>query len=264
VIPDFMTQALAPERWPTFALVTARLAGLMLAAPLWSLTVLPRLARAAITALLALVLLPNVPATPLPERLLDLPLPIAMELVIGIAIGLTAAVLVHGVALGGEVLAIQMGLSLGPALAPTPDVQATGVGQIENWLALSIYLAIGGHLFLLRGVAESLQALPPGAAIDYAAGARHAVDLFTILFSSAARAAAPVMATLLLTHLALAILTRAVPQLNTMLVSLPLTFGVGMLMIGVTLPILSSVIGGWMEALPDRVATAVEHFRPLP
>jgi flagellar biosynthetic protein FliR len=264
MIPDFVTQALAPDRWPTFALITARLGGLMLSAPLWSMFPLPRSGRAAVTVLLAVLLLPLTPPTALPERALELPLPVVMELLVGIVIGLTAAVVVQGAALGGEVISLQMGLSLAPALAPMPDVQVSGIAQIKNWLALLIYLAIGGHLMLLRGLADSLQALPPGSPMDFLSGAEAGARLVGVVFSSAVRTAAPVMVALLLTNAALAILSRAVPQLNAMMVSLPLTFGVGLVMLGISLPIVSSVIGGWMETLPAGVASVIDAFRPSP
>lgn len=162
MIPDFFAEILTPGRWPAFVLVSARLAGLMFTAPLWSMSDLPRLARAAITVLLAVTLLPAVPPTKLPEEILALPLPFAMELLVGIVIGLTAGILVQGVALSGEVLSLQMGLSLAPQLAPMPDLQVSGVGLLQSNLALLIYVAVGGHLMLLRGLAQSLQTLPPG------------------------------------------------------------------------------------------------------
>ena len=64
-MPDFLGEILAPGRWPVFVLISARLSGLMLTAPLWSMTNLPRLARAAITVLLAIVLMPSVPSAKL-------------------------------------------------------------------------------------------------------------------------------------------------------------------------------------------------------
>lgn len=256
------TQAFTPDRWPAFVLVTARISGLMLTAPLWSMTAMPRAARAAITVLLALVLLPGTPAVPDAEHVLDLPVPMALELVIGLAIGLTAAVLVQGVGLAGEVISLQMGLSLGPALAPMPDVQVSGVGQLKTFLALLIYVSVGGHLVLLEGLAGSLRALPPGTPMDLDAGARGATLLLGTLYTSALRAAAPVMVTLLITNVALAILSRAVPQLNTMMVSLPMTIGVGLIMLGASLPLVASAIGGWMSGLPVSVAGVVGQFQP--
>ena len=90
-------------------------------------------------------------------RWLRMPLPFALEVVVGLVIGLTAAILVQGVALGGEVIALQMGLALAPQLAPLPELQVPSIGLLQGNLALLIYVGIGGHLVLLRGLAESLQ-----------------------------------------------------------------------------------------------------------
>jgi flagellar biosynthesis protein FliR len=71
------------------------------------------------------------------------------------------------------------------------------------------------------------------------------------------------MVALLLTNAALAILNRAVPQLNAMMVALPLTIGVGLIMLGAALPFLANNIGGWMNALPADVLRAVDSFHPV-
>lgn len=260
MIPDVLQHALAPERWPAFALLTARLSGLMIAAPLWSMSALPRAARAAMTVLLAMLLLPATPAVPLSDHVLDLPVPVVMELLIGLVIGLAAAVIVQGAALAGEVAAVQMGLNIGPALTPMPDLQQSGVGQIQSMLALFVYVAVGGHHMLLRGLADSLQTLPPGSPIDLTQGAAVTVMLPSALFSCALSAAAPVMITLLLVNIAMAILSRAVPQLNAMMVSFPLTIGVGLVMTGLSMPVVAGVIASWMERLPGTVTRVLAGF----
>jgi flagellar biosynthetic protein FliR len=252
-MPPFLNQVMAPQNWPTFVLLTARLTGLMLAAPLWSMTALPRAARAAITVVLATLLLPSAPKTALGDRVLDLPLPMAMELVVGIVIGLTGAVLIQGVTLAGEVISLQMGLSLGPALSPMPDLQAPGIGQLKGLLALAIYVGVGGHLLLLKGLADSLQVLPPGTSMNLELGGRAAASMVGGLYTSAVQAAAPVMVALLMSNAALALLSRAVPQINTMMVSLPLTIGIGLVMLGTALPIVASIVTGWMRELPAGV-----------
>ena len=238
----FPLALLDPGAWPTFVFVTARLTGLMLTAPLWSMTAMPRAIRAAVTVVLALLLTPLAPRVTVPEQLLELPLPLALELVLGLGIGLTAGVLVHGASLAGEVISLQMGLSLGPALATVPELEVPSVGQLQSLLALLVYVAMGGHLILLRGLADSLQVLPPATALDLAGGAHLAARLGGALFASALGIAAPVMVTLLLVNVALSILSRAVPQLNAMMVSLPLTIGIGLLMLGLALPLLAATV----------------------
>jgi flagellar biosynthesis protein FliR len=263
MIPDLLGQMLAPGRWPAFVLVSARLSGLMLTAPLWSMTNLPRLARAAITVLLAVMLLPSVPATRLPDEMLALPLPLALELVVGLVIGLTAAILVQGVALAGEVISLQMGLSLAPQLAPMPDLQVSGVGLILSNLVVLIYVGIGGHLMLLRGLADSLRTLPPGLPMDLAGG-RDAAVAVGGMFRCAVSAAAPVMVTLLIAEVTIALLSRAVPQINAMMISFPVSIGVGLVMTGAALPFVAASIEGWMHQLPGSVDALVGALRAAP
>lgn len=252
-VPDFLGTALSPDRWPTFVLVTGRIGGLMLTAPGWSGQTLPATVRTAVTVVLAVLLLPMAPAAPLPDHVLDLPLPMAAEIAIGVVIGLTAAVLVQAVGLAGEVVSMQMGLSIAPALSPVPEMQVVGLGQISTLLAILIYLLLGGHLMLIRALGESLRVLPPGGGIDFVAGGPAAAALAGQLFACAASAAGPVMVALLLANIALAVLGRAVPQINAMTVSFPITIGVGLLMYSVSLPNVSAVVARWVSELPGAV-----------
>ncbi len=260
-MPDFLTLVLMPSHWPTFVLITARLSGLMMTAPLWSMNTLPRALRAAITVVLAIVLLPLAPPVAAPEGVLDIPLPFLAEMAIGVVIGLAAAVIVNGASLAGETISLQMGLSLGPALAPMPDIGPSGVGQIQTMLAVFIYVSLNGHTLLLSSLADSLVTIPPGTAIDIGGALLSAERLMNVVFTSAVGVAAPVMVALLLANLALALLSRAVPQLNTMMVSLPLSIGVGLVTLGLALPLVATVLRGWMETLPLSVGETLGAFQ---
>ena len=69
------------------------------------------------------------------------------------------------------------------------------------------------------------------------------------------------MVALLLTKLALAILGRAVPQLNAMMVSFPITIGVGLVMFGLSLPVVSNVIARWVQELPASTDGLLLHLQ---
>jgi flagellar biosynthetic protein FliR len=257
-----IVQALQPSHWPTLVLVSARLVGLMLAAPLWSMAGVPKSGRGALVIVFTLIVLPTVEERPLPTETLGLVLPLAGELALGLAIGLIGAVFMAGIGLAGEVAALQMGLNLGPALSPMADATVTGVGEIKNMLAMCLYLTLGGHLVLLAGVAASFQAIPPGGAVDLGGGGRAVGVLAGTVFSVAIRAAAPIMVALLLANVGLAILSRAVPQLNAMAVAFPITIGLGLLMVGAALPFTGAFIGQWAGRLPESVARMVGAFTP--
>lgn len=260
-IPDFLRTAWSPELWPTFVLLTARIGGLMSTAPLWSMTAMPMRLRSAITVLIALVLLPGAAPVPAPAEVLDFPLPVASEMVIGLAIGLVAAVLVHAATMAGEVLSLQMGLSLGPAYSPVPEMQVSGVAPFVSLMALFVYVAVGGHLMMLEGLATSIAVLPPGGAVDMAGGTLLVVATGQ-MFTCAVTIAGPVMATLLLVNVALAMLSRAVPQINAMLLSFPVTIGVGLLMLAASLPIVSSTTARWFGAVPTQIERVLDTLAP--
>jgi flagellar biosynthesis protein FliR len=49
-----------------------------------------------------------------------------------------------------------------------------------------------------------------------------------------------------------------------MMVSLPLTIALGLLLIGLSLPVVSAAVTGWLHELPARITDAVAAFRPVP
>lgn len=259
-VPDFLQTAFAPEKWASFVAITARIAGFVFLAPGFSGAMMPGIARTALTIILAVFLLPGAPSTPLPDQLLDLPLPLAAEVAIGMVIGLTAAVIVQALAYGGEVMSLQMGLSIAPALSPVPEMQVVGVGQLTSLLGIVIYLGLGGHLMLLRGLAESLRVLPPGGGFALQAGGDVATRLAGVVFQCAVSAAAPVMVALLLTNVAMAILGRAVPQMNAMMMSFPITVGLGLLTLGLSLPIVAATVSGWINGLPAGLTAVLDQL----
>jgi flagellar biosynthetic protein FliR len=259
-MPKELLLALSPETWPTFVLISTRLGGLFLVAPVWSSTSIPRTVRAAMTVLLSLAMLPLVPRPALPDALLALPLLLALELVVGVVIGLSAAVLVSGVAYAGEVVSMQMGIHLGSALSPMPELEVPGIGELNGFLALFIYLAVGGHLVMLRGIADSLQILPPGTFFSMAGGVEEGSRLVGTLFLTALRTAVPVMLILLLSNVGLALLQRAVPNINAMMVAIPLTVLVGLLALTGAVPLVSASIASWMSALDRDVARAIQSL----
>jgi flagellar biosynthetic protein FliR len=81
------------------------------------------------------------------------------------------------------------------------------------------------------------------------------------VFSTAASVAGPVLATLLLAHVAMALLNRAVPQLNALMTSFPITIGAGLLTMGIALPVMAGVMVDGFSQLPDAVDAILGSWR---
>jgi len=258
----FLSSFLHPEAVTLFKLISARLAGIFFAAPLWSMTALPHKVRAALTVVVAGLLVPTCAAPHLGTEPFALILPLAMETLVGTAIGVTAAAVVHGAALAGEVLSIQMGVSLGPALAPMPDAPVAGLSQLASYFAVFVFVGLGGHLMVLEGVARSLTLLPPGSGFTVGSDPRLFIAAAQALFTCALSVAAPVLVTLLIANVALALLNRAVPQFTAMTAAFPITIGLGLVALGFAAPLWGHIVADRLAHTPAAISTTLRGFTP--
>ncbi len=255
-----LIDGLAPERWPTLVIVGGRFAGLMFIDPLWGMTDMPGSLRAALVALFALAVLPGVHTLSVAADVGSLVAPLATEVMLGVAIGLTAAIFLSAFSLAGQIASAQMGLNVSATITGSPDDTMGGIGELERRFATTIYVALGGHIVLLTGVAHSLSVIPPGSVINIAEGGRTVMVLAGTIFTTAARIAAPVLATLLLAHLVVAVLARAVPQLQSFAVAFPITIGLGFIVLGAVLPFFASLVADTVRWMPHTISDLLNAF----
>jgi len=243
-----------------FLMVLARIAGLMLAAPLFGHLLMPVRVRIGLTIVLAAVLTPAVPpfAGPPPESLVVLAGVLAVESALGALMGLVAQFVFAGVQLGGQMAGIQMGFGMAQLLDPGSRAQTTVVAEWEQLLALLIFLALDVHHLLLRALLASFQAAPPGTVALGGVGIHGAVVLAGDVFAIGARVAAPVLLVLLLTNGALGVLARTIPQLNVFVVGFPVNVGIGLMVLGASLPFTFRFLAARFAGLEPALGALVE------
>ncbi len=221
-----------------FLLVLFRLSGLFVFAPAISGSVVPAQARVLLCLMLAVGMYPTVQhaAGNLNAHdfdLLSLGWVVAGETLIGVSIGLIAALPIYAAQLGGLIMGQQMGMGLANIYNPALDVESDTVGQLLLFIAMGVFLAIGGLESLFLSVAGSFNAVPAGFALGVGseAGAHAAnlagqsvavvsLDLLVGVLGSgmelAMRVAAPVLCIILLETVAMGFVMKTLPQINVM------------------------------------------------
>jgi flagellar biosynthetic protein FliR len=218
-----------------------RILALFTSAPLLSHRSVPQRLKVALAAAVTLLVAPGldpVPAGADPAWLL------AQQLAIGLGIGLCLQIVFAAFEVAGDLLGLQMGLSFASFIDPQHSEQSPIVGTFLGLLATLVFLAMNGHLLMIAGIVETFHSLPMGSAGPSAANWRGLVLLGGEMFRTGLHLALPVMATMLVINLALGVLARAAPQLNLMSVGFPATIIIGLLALGLTLPLL----GPFLEA----------------
>jgi flagellar biosynthetic protein FliR len=221
----------------SFLLVLARCAGLVMGAPLFGHLLVPVRARVGLALVLAIALAPvAVTDVATPPSVWSMAGLMITETLVGLVLGFLAQLIFAGVQLGGQISGIQIGFGLANLIDPQSNAQSTVVAEWQQLMALLVFLALDVHHLLLQALIESFRVVPIGAAVLGAGLLRGVTMRAGEIFAVGMRIAAPVLIVLLLTNAALGVLARTIPQLNVFVVGFPVNVGIGLIVLGASLP----------------------------
>jgi flagellar biosynthetic protein FliR len=225
---------ITPLLWPFL-----RALALFSALPLLGTRTVPARVRVALAALIALAAQASLPAPPVValDSWLAFQL-VAQQLVIGISLGFAVRLVFAAIEMAGEVVGLQMGLNFAGFFDPVTATQTTAssrfFGAIVGWL----FVVINGHLLVIAALVDSFRAFPVGdapfafvqQALPHQWGAQ--------IFATGLWIALPMVAMLTFVNLVLGVISRVAAQINVFAIGFPVTLGVGLVGILLTLPLL--------------------------
>jgi len=224
--------------WPL-----TRILGLVAAAPLFGNRAIPVSVKVSLGLLLAIIIAPTVPPMPAadPTSWAGL-LIVVQELLTGLAMGFAMRLVFAAIEFAGEVISLTMGLGFAVFFDPNTSGRSSAISQFLALVATMAFLAVNAHLALLSALAESFVTLPISASPMTSGGAVELARWGAKIFSAGLQISLPIIAALLITNVALGVLTRAAPQLNLFGIGFPVTLGVGFLAISLAMPYLGTPI----------------------
>ncbi len=157
------------------------------------------------------------------------------QVIIGVAMGFTMRLIFTAIEMAGELAGLQMGLGFASFYDPVNAAQTPIVAQWLGMVAALAFLAINGHLHMLSALAESFKTLPIGGMMP-SQGFHDVARWGGSIFAYALQISLPILAALLITNIALGILTRAAPQLNLFAIGFPITLAIGFLVLMLSMP----------------------------
>lgn len=141
------------------------------------------------------------------------------ELVLGAAIAFAFQSAFGAFYMSGRILDMQAGFSMATVIDPSSKTQTPLVGSMFVLAAGSVFFAAGGHVDLIRLFATTLTAVPVGTlAIGLEPELFIAQSASMFLMGVAGAGAS--MVVLFLVDIALAVLSRTLPQMNILMLSL--------------------------------------------
>lgn len=244
---------IVPEAWwhafELFLFVLGRIVGFFVVAPVFGGIGVPAALRIGLAAFTAAVLAGPVGSiAPWPQGAILQGTPwgyllIAGELLLGAAMGFIVLLFFSAVQIAGQLMDIPLGFGMVNVLDPQTGDHVPVLGQFQFALAMLIFFTVNGHHWLLRAMAESYRLIPVGSAAVTEFHVDAIVAAFSHVFILGARLALPLVAAAFLTDVALAIVSRAVPQINVFITGFPLKVMAGMFVLSIVLPAYVGLLG---------------------
>ena len=245
-------QQLDVGKFLLFTLVLTRVSGLLMTAPIYGTADIPTQVRALFTLAIAVLVFPSQWQVPVPDpgNLAEYLILVGSELVIGAGLGFGIAILFSGIDLAGQLIDQVSGLMIAEVFDPTQGNNTSIISRLLFLVTLSIFVAIGGHRIVMAGLLDTFRTIPPGSAAMPASLGETLVTLIGQSFVLGIRAAAPVVASMLLANVVLGLIARALPQLNILVIG----FGINALL---ALGVLGISLGAAVWVFQDQVEPAV-------
>ena len=199
-------------------LISLRVAPMFAFAQPFTLTRVPATVRLMLAIALAAWLVAGNPQATWRAPVWDAGLPAlaAGELLIGIALALALQLAFAALLTAGRTIDIQAGFGLAVLVDPTTRAQLPLAGTIFAHAAAAIFFATDGPASLLAIWAASLERAPLGAGVSAEAPAV-LIGFMSTVFLMAVGVAGLVLMVLFLLDLAIAFLSRTLPQMNVLL-----------------------------------------------
>jgi flagellar biosynthesis protein FliR len=167
---------------------------------------------------------------------------VVREVLMGAALGITASLVFLAVRMAGSLLGVQMGFSIANVIDPQTQTEMSILSEVQELLAIFLFLLVDGHHRLFQVMAVSLDRVPPGAMGDVGVLAGALVPLTGAVFGMMIQIGAPILGAMFLTDAALGFVARAVPQMNVFIVGIPVKIAAGMALLIVTAPLFARLL----------------------
>ncbi|MDD3579432.1 MAG: flagellar biosynthetic protein FliR [Desulfobacca sp.] len=236
----------------SFVLVLMRVSVFLFFLPIWNSRMIPTTIKVGTILVISLLLTPVVQGylPSFPASIWAGGGILFTELMLGLTFSLIVSFVFEGIKMAGGLVGIQMGFGMVTLIDPQAGGQTPLLADFLYLAALVLFLIINGHHLILRALVDSFVQIPMGAQLDgFLKLPQAIIHLGSQMFVLAVKLLAPIMVALFLIQVALGLVAKTVPQVQILFISFPLTIGLGLLFLSITLPLLTPYLVSQFQGL---------------
>lgn len=244
----------------TIILIFIRVTSFIVVSPGFSIKGLPSVAKIALSMGITLATYSAVPVLDQEAGTFFFAILILKEVLLGIAIGFITKLFFSAVEIAGNFVDFQVGFSMGAVYDPSMGINVSYYGKIYYWLSMCVFYLTNLHHIVIKSLIQSFQSMPISSTNIGDFGVEGMMRLLGIIFELAFNLSAPMVIVALLTEVILGLISRSVPQINVLILGMPLKIVASFVIMLILLP---TLIENIHEILPLMVKYMNEFIQSL-
>jgi flagellar biosynthetic protein FliR len=180
--------------------------------------------------------------------------------VMGIVIGFIMQMFLTVFQLGGELIDMQLGLSMASMYDPATKANVSVTGNILTAMYVLIFFISNAHLALITVVIKSYQVIPLGVGMISDRVGVFFIELMYYIFIYAIQVAIPIIVTEIIAEFAVGILMRLVPNINVFVVNIQVKVFIGLVVIFTIIPTLASFMTQMNSLMLEKINQVLTFF----
>ncbi|HHV98990.1 MAG TPA: flagellar type III secretion system protein FliR [Clostridiaceae bacterium] len=183
------------------------------------------------------------------------------EFITGLMIGFVSYIFFSVIYLAGQLIDVQTGFAMVNVLDPASNIQMPITSNLYYIISMIVFLGIRGHHMLIKAVFDSYKFVPIGGAVFDDKIVEDFIRIFGEILATGVKIAAPVTAAIILTDVALGILSKTIPQMNIFIVGMPLKIVMGIVIIMLSLPLFIMLLGDLFSRMNEEIINFINSIR---
>jgi len=221
-----------------FLLILARMTGCVFFNQIFGRGSIPAVVKISFSLLLAITVYGIIPPTDdiVITSMIEYAIIIVREIFIGYIIGYIISMFFSIVVIGGEIIDMQIGMSMSKIYDPSSNISMGISGSFLNAFLLLLFFSARGHLSLIQIFITSCKLIKIGSFTIPQNLFYNMVEMFSQILIFSIKIALPILAVEIITEAGVGILMKAIPQIQVFSVNIQLKLFVGLFLMMILVP----------------------------
>lgn len=243
-----------------FLLVFVRMTSLFVISPIFSRKNIPTYLKVGLALFCTFTIAPLLGSVQIDYDLISYTILILKEFVVGIILGFVSYLVFASLLTAGQIMDMQIGFGMVNVLDPINNIQVPLIGNFLYLLATNIFLITNGHHIMLAALVKSYVMVPIDGFFLTDKLVNNILRIFIESFVIGFKISMPIIAAVLLSEVALGILSRTVPQMNVFIVGLPMKITIGLLSLIFIMPAFANALNFIFDKLYAYISVILQSM----